>query len=169
MLLVLFNCSSCMTGIVEVARGRDKYVIKNNNGREELIKKKYQSKFEPAMADALFCDKVYYNYYENSNIGYINHSFLRFFKTGQFAYFYSESGNVDVNDINHASFVGYYVTEGNIVKLETPKGNFNTAHFRMVWKYSISDDKLHLISSKHGNIEFAVRDSIVVVDVKPNW
>ncbi|RZL40816.1 MAG: hypothetical protein EOP00_26060 [Pedobacter sp.] len=166
---VSFLCVSCVTGIFEMINGIDKYVEKNEHGRRELKTKKYKEKFRSRMADRIICDSVYYNYYEDDKINYFNHSYLRLFKTGQFAYFTSSSKGVDLNNLCSANFVGYYVVENNSLQLETPTGNFNTAHFRVIWSARINKDTL-VFSKLYNRGEFLIDKSAVIDNtVKPDW
>ncbi|MBP6575693.1 MAG: hypothetical protein KA796_02440 [Chryseobacterium sp.] len=173
LILFLLSLSSCVSGIYEMARGYDNYVEINLEGRKELKKKKFKDEFKPEMADKINCEAVYHSLYENQIDKTTKHLFLIFYKTGQFAYFVSESKNANLDNLNKANFVGYYIINENNLVLETPTGNFNTAHYRVLWNFVLNGNTL--VRNEKGiykqlSEEFVTDDTIVVDrSLKPNW
>ena len=107
----------------------------------------------------------YYNYYENSQTKM--HSFLRLFKNGQYAYFTIIEGNsIDLNELEKANYVGYYIVEDNILKLETPTGNLNTPSFRVIWEFEIKNG---VLKNKKADLEFEIKKNAGLKEVEPNW
>ena len=45
----------------------------------------------------------------------------------------------NINDLNKAVFVGYYIIKNDKLILETPTGNFNTAHYRVLWNFELQN------------------------------
>lgn len=173
LILFLLSLSSCVSGIYEMARGYDNYVEINFEGRKELKKKKFKDEFKPEMADKINCEAVYHSLYENQIDKTTKHLFLIFYKTGQFAYFVSESKNANLDNLNKANFVGYYIINENNLVLETPTGNFNTAHYRVLWNFVLNGNTL--VRNEKGiykqlSEEFVTDDTIVIDrSLKPNW
>lgn len=139
LIFLLLPLNSCISGIYEMARGYDKYVEINVEGRKELKKNKFKEKFKLEMAEKINCENVYYSYYENLSINYIRHNYLIFYTTGQFAYFSTEVNEPNINNLNKAIFVGYYIIKNDKLILETPTGNFNTAHYRVLWNFELQN------------------------------
>ena len=139
-------------------------VIENNFGRKELKKKTFKQKFLPEMSNKIDVENCYYNHYENSQTK-IN-SFLRLFKNGQYAYFTSFESNIDLNDLDKANYVGYYIVEDNILKLETPTGNLNTPSYRVIWEFEI---KKGVLKNKKADLEFEIKKNTGLIEVEPNW
>lgn len=168
-IIILLTTTSC-----EIIRGYDAYVDTNHNGRTELKEKKFKNKFSEKRSEKLVFDKVYYNYYESENINYEYHTYLRFFPTGQYAVFYTKTKEIDVNVLDKASFVGYYIVKkDSLIELETPTGNFNTASYRVIWKYKIKSDGLEKKKkNKMDNYpeKFTLEEyKNLDLKVKPNW
>ena len=106
----------------------------------------------------------YYNYYENSQTK--THSFLRLFKNGQYAYFTSFESNIDLNELDKANYVGYYIVQDNILKLETPTGNLNTPSYRVIWEFEIKNG---VLKNKKADLEFEIKKNAGLIEVEPNW
>jgi hypothetical protein len=172
-LLLLITLNSCVSGIFEMARGYDKYVEVNVDGRKELKNKRFKEKFKPEMAENINCIDVYYNYYEDKQINYARHNYLIFYKTGHYAYFSTESKDINLDDLNKANFVGYYIVKDNKLKLETPTGNFNTAHYRVFWNFNVDNEILNRQESgvnRQFKNEFKIdKDIKLSRKSKPNW
>ena len=116
-------------------------ITNNYFGRKELKTKRYPKQFKEGMDAKIDTKSIYYRYYEDSLINYKQYAYLRFLSNGKYAYFISTTDSIiDINNLNIASHVGYYITKNNIIKLETPTGNFNTPSYRIIWEFSISDD-----------------------------
>ena len=173
LVLLLFTLNSCVSGIYEMVRGYDKYVEINVDGRKELKKKKFKERFKTEMAEIINCNDVYYNYYEDQQINYKKHRYLLLYKTGQFAYFSSDLKDININDLNKANFVGYYIIKDKKLILETPTGNFNTAHYRVLWNFNIENELL--IRKERGinrqfKDEFKIDKEINLIrKSKPDW
>ncbi|MCZ8091307.1 hypothetical protein [Flavobacterium sp.] len=171
LLLLIFN--SCVTGIYKIAKGYESYVETNVNGREELKKKKFKNKFKKDMSEKIVIDKVYYNFYQDSTINLQYHTYIRLFKTGQFAVFSSINNNINIDNISQARNVGYYIVENEILKLEKPAGNFRTGNYKIIRKYIIGKNSLkeHGRESKHiFKKEFKVVENIEINNkIKPDW
>ena len=170
---LLLTLNSCISGIYEMVRGYDKYVEINVDGRKELKKNKFKEKFKPEMAEKINCENVYYSYYEDLSIDYIRHKYLIFYTTGQFAYFSTEVNETNINDLNKAVFVGYYIIKNDKLILETPTGNFNTAHYRVLWNFELQNGILKRKergTKKQFKEEFKISKAITVNrKYKPNW
>ena len=107
----------------------------------------------------------YYNYYENPQTKM--HSFLGLFKNGQYAYFTNIEGNIiDLNELNKANYVGYYIVEENILKLETPTGNLNTPSYRVIWEFEIKNG---VLKNKKSNLEYENKKIDGLIEVEPDW
>lgn len=173
LLLIIFFFNSCVTGIYETVRGYDNYIETNVSGRKELKKKNFKDSFKSEMTNRIDCKNVYYNFYENQEINYKRHRYLIFYKTGQFAYFSSELNDINLDDLDGANFVGYYNVKGNKLILETPTGNFNTAHYRVLWQFKMENNSLIRNEkgiNKHFKDVFEVDENIAFTrKEQPNW
>src|SRR5690606_14851082 len=170
-IIIILTTTSC--GIVQIVRGYDTYVDTNYYGGRELKNKKFKKKFSKEMSEKLVFDKVYYNYYENENIDYKRHHYLRFFPTGQYAFYTSPTNDIDVNNLFLAACVGYYnVKKDNFLELETPTGNFNTPSYRVNWKYKITPDGSLERNKKRANYpeKFILTEvESLNLNAKPYW
>lgn len=167
-IIVFLVTTSC-----EIIRGYDAYVYKNQYGRRELKQKKFKNKFSQEMSKGLVFDKLYYNYYEDSSINYKRHSYLRLFPSGQYAVFGDTIKEIDINDLDKAGFVGYYIVKkDSLLELETPQGNFNTESYRVISKYRIKPlglerkKKRDIFSEEWFTLE---ENKDLDLSVKPNW
>lgn len=168
LIFIIFGLNSC--GLFQVANGYDKYVRKNENGRKELVNKKFKDKFKSEMINGFDLKTVYRNFYQDKLNSYKRYSYLRFFKDGQYACFVGENDNVDLNQLEKANHVGYYIIDDGILKLETPTGNFNTSSFRVINKYKIEDNKLLQIKSDRGNLVYEKHEmDSPILNEKANW
>lgn len=154
--------------LIIIASCHSTFVTTNQHKRYELKHKKYSEKFEAGMEEKIDTSCVYYRYYEDPTINYKSHTYLRFFKDGQYACFYSSDGIVDVNNTAKASHVGYYITDTNRIKLETPTGNFNTSSYRVIWTFTISEDGA-LIEDKNLKRVFIKTKNYTLEPVHPDW
>ena len=116
------------------------------------------------MSHKIDVENCYYNHYENSKTT-IN-SFLRLFKNGQYAYFTSFESNIDLNNLDKANYVGYYIVEDNILKLETPTGNLNTPSYRVIWEFEIKNGGL---KNRKSDLDYEIKKIDGLIDVEPNW
>lgn len=168
LIVIFFTLNSC--GLFEMINRYEKYVLINNYGRKELVKKKYQTKFDTQMLNQIDIKKVYYSYYEDKSINWFSHEFLRLFPNGQYAMFHGKKIHSDIRNLNKASHIGYYIIEKGILKLETPTGNFNTARFRVIKKYKIDKHKL-IESKKNGTIPDTLigKNIDILLSDSPDW
>ena len=74
---------------------------------------KFLESFTKEMSKKIEADAIYFNYYENLSINYKMYGYIRFFSTGQYAIFRSNTNNVDINDLQKANYVGYYNIKEN--------------------------------------------------------
>lgn len=111
-------------------------------------------------------ENCYYNFYENSQANYKMYCYLRLFKDGQYAYFASYNDTIDINNLDKASYVGYYIVENNILKLETPTGNINTKSYRVIWEFEIKNGTL---KNKKSKLEFEITKKNALIKVAPDW
>lgn len=166
--MLIFALNSC--GLAELINGYKKYIYTNENGRRELMNKKFKDKFKTEMLNGVGLKNTYRMFYENKSIAYKKYSYLRFFKNGQYAYFVSKNDDIDLNLIDKANHVGYFIIDKGILKLETPTGNFNTRSFRVINKYKIEDNKLIQIKSYGGNLIYQSYDTDkIFLNQNPNW
>lgn len=157
---MIFSLISC--GILN---SYENSVIENNYARKELKKKTFKQKFLPEMSNKIDIENCYYNYYQDSQRKI--HSYLRLFKNGQFAYFTNIEGNIiDLNELDKANYVGYYIVEDNILKLETPTGNLNTPSYRVIWEFEIKNGGL---KNRKSDLEYEIKKIDSLIDVEPNW
>lgn len=172
-LFFLLTFNSCVTGIYKIAYGYDHYVETNIYGREELKKKQFKDKFKKEMSQKIIFDKVYHNFYQNSTINLHYHTYIRLFKTGQFAIFSSEINNINIDEIFQARIVGYYIVENGILKLESPAGNFRTGNYKIIRKYIIGQNSLkeHGRETKHiFKKEYKIEENVKVnTKIIPDW
>ncbi|WOI23495.1 hypothetical protein [Nonlabens ulvanivorans] len=165
---LFFTLNSC--GLFEMINGYEKYVLINNYGRKELVKKKYQTKFDTQMLNQIDIKKVYYNYYEDKSINWFYHEFLRLFPNGQYAIFHGKKEELEIRNLNKASHIGYYIVEKGILKLETPTGNFNTARFRVIKKYKIDNYKLIEFKKAGMTQDTLIGENIdILLSDTPDW
>jgi putative methionine-R-sulfoxide reductase with GAF domain len=92
---------------------------------------------------------------------------LRLFKNGQYAYFASNKNDIDINKLDRASYVGYYIVEDNILKLETPTGNINTKSYRIIWDFEIENNGT--LKNKKSNLEYEIIKDISLMKIEPDW
>lgn len=111
-------------------------------------------------------ENCYYNFYENSQANYKMYCYLRLFKDGQYAYFSSYNDTIDINNLDKANYVGYYIVENNILKLETPTGNINTKSYRVIWEFEIKNGTL---KNKKSKLEFEITKKNALTKVSPDW
>jgi len=103
---------------------------------------KFEKSFTKEMMNKIEADAIYVSYYEDNSINYKMYTYLRFFKFGQYAFFHSKTKNVDINDIQKASFVGYYNIKNDVLLLEFPNTSFSKAGKRVIRKFVIEGDTL---------------------------
>ena len=159
LVLIIFSLNSC-----GIFNSYNNSVTENSFARKELKKKKFKEKFVPEMGEKIDFKNCYYNYSEYSQRKI--HSYLRLFKNGQYAYFTSNEENIDLNELNKANYVGYYIVEDNILKLETPTGNLNTPSYRVIWEFAIKNG---VLKNKKSELEYEIKKNANLTEVEPNW
>lgn len=146
------------------------YVTENIAGRKELKNKKFEKKFNVQMLEEIDVNKIYCHHYEATDIAYTNYSYLRLFSGGQYAMFYESTSEIpNLNDLENANHVGYYIIENGYLKLETPTGNGNTFAYRVVNKFRIENDTLTEYNNGINNRNFIGKSVSGLLNVKPNW
>ena len=159
LILVLF-ISSC-----RLTQHYTKYIDENQYGRLHLKKMKFEKSFTKEMLDKIEADAVYMNFYEDKSIDIKGYSYLRFFKSGQFAVFGSKINGGDVNDVQKAGVVGYFNVVNNILLLEIPNTSFSKARKRTIKKFVIEGITLKEIRKK--NETETIFTKINVKEIKP--
>lgn len=143
------------------------YVNENENGRRELKKKSFENKFERNMSNKIDFKNIYSEYSSASNAKY---TYLRLFATGQYAMFYQKTDDLsNLNKLENASHVGYYIIDKDVLKLETPTGNGNTFGYRIVKTYQIKNDTLVEYGSRIPNDTLVKRYIPSILNVTPDW
>lgn len=138
--------------------------------RKELKSKKFDKKFDVEMLNEIDENKIYFHLYEAKDINYKNYSYLRLFSNGKYAMFYESSKNIpNLNDLDNANHVGYYIIENGNLKLETPTGNGNTFGYRIINKFRIKNDTLVEYDNRIGNRNFIGKYVSGLLNVEPNW
>lgn len=158
--LVLF-ASSC-----RLTQHYTKYIDENQYGRLHLKKMKLEKSFTKEMSGKIEADAVYFSFYEDKTIDLKGYNYLRFFKSGQFAIFGSKINEVDVNDVQKASVVGYYNVLNNVLLLELPNTSFSKAGKRTIKKFEIEGAILKQIKKSKNETE-TIYTKIKVKDIKP--
>lgn len=130
-----------------------------------LKKMKYHTSFTKEMSLKIEDDAVYFNYYENPSINYKLYGYIRFFNSGQYAIFSSNKENVDVNDIQKASIVGYYNIKNDVLLLEVPNTSFSIAGKSVIRKFRMIQDTL-IEKRKKGETE-RIFNKIKIKNLKP--
>jgi hypothetical protein len=146
------------------------YVTENIAGRKELKSKNFDKKFNSEMLKEIDENKIYFHLYEATDIVYKNYSYLRLFPKGQYAMFYENTNNVpNLNELENANHVGYYIVENGNLKLETPTGNGNTFGYRIVNKFRIKNDTLVEYDNRISNRNFVGKVVSELLNVEPDW
>lgn len=162
-ILVLLTCSCRLT------QHYTKYIDENQYGRLHLKDMEFKNSFAPEMYGKIESDAVYYNYYEDLSINYKLYSYIRFFKSGQFAIFTSRVEEVDVNDVQKAFIVGYYNVVDNVLLLEIPNTSFSKSGKRTIRKFEIEGSQIkEIIKNETGKIytKLKVKE---IKPVLPDW
>ncbi len=144
-----------------------KSVTENEFARKELKKKAFKAKFRPEMTTPIDTQNCYYSYYEIPERNSKGYFYLRLFNNGQYAYFAGHSDDIDLNDLNRANIVGYYLVENEILKLETPTGNINTNSYRIIWEFEIQNDKS--LTNQKSHLQYAIKRDLNLVQIEPDW
>lgn len=97
------------------------HFIENEFGRIQLKKMKFKDSFKSEMADEIDTDSIYF-FSKISSFGEtISYSYLKLYKTGQYASFFGDKEQLNTNDLRKAYIVGYYNVENNKLILEYPR------------------------------------------------
>lgn len=125
----LLALSLCSCGIFN---SYTRSVEENRFARKELREKKFKTKFREEMSRKINSEYCYVSYYESSHPSSNFYSYLLLFKNGQYANFTSRDEEIDLRDLDRANYIGYYIIENDVLKLETPTGNINTKSYRVI-------------------------------------
>jgi len=101
------------------------FIIKNQYGRIQLKEMKFKESFDKSKIDLVDLNVIYYYHQENTNINMEFNFIIRFFKNGQYAFFTNNKEpithlsyeDINYNDLQKASYVGYYNIKGNTIKI----------------------------------------------------
>ena len=101
------------------------FIIKNQYGRIQLKEMKFKESFDKSKIDLVDLNVIYYYHRENTNINMEFNFIIRFFKNGQYAFFTNNKEpithlsyeDINYNDLQKASYVGYYNIKGNTIKI----------------------------------------------------
>ncbi|MFV0530273.1 MAG: hypothetical protein ACK5MD_02420 [Flavobacteriales bacterium] len=88
---------------------------------------------------------IYYYHRENTNIDMEFNKMIRFFEKGQYAYFSQSEKpivhlsyeSIDYNNLEKASYAGYYNIKDSIIVLEKPNHLFRRSGKRNLDKYKV--------------------------------
>lgn len=160
LILLVLITSSC-----RLTQHYTKYIDENQYGRMHLKEMKFKNSFTKEMSNKIEADAVYLNYYENLSINYKLYGYIRFFSSGQYAIFSSNTENVDVNNIQKANMVGYYNIKDNILMLEIPNTSFSRAGKRVIREFEIKENTLK--EKRKKNETERIFDKIKVKELKP--
>lgn len=164
LILVLF-ASSC-----RLTQHYTKYIDENENGRMHLKKMKFKKSFTNEMSDKIEADAIYFNFYEDETIALKRYTYLRFFKSGQFAVFISKTNKVDVNNIQKTFIVGYYNVVNDILLLEIPNTSFSKAGKSSIRKFKIEGVELKEIRKKNETETIFTKIKVnEIIPVLPDW
>jgi len=150
------------------------YISQNSYGRKQLKDMKLKKSFDSSKIDLVDLNAIYYHHDVDESINMEFNFIIRFFKNGQYAFFSRSDKpivnltykDVDFNDLNKASEVGYYNVKNKTVKVEFP----NHPLVGSLKKYRVlpnGDMELRIASNyKHIYKKILVEN---LKDVKPDW
>jgi hypothetical protein len=147
------------------------YIIRNSLGREQLREMVLKKTFIKSMAEAVNTDSVYMNYYEERASSYKRYSYLKLYKTGQFALFVSKENDVNLNNLQSARFVGYYNVKSKVLYVEIPNITLTQGGKRIIQEYNILDNgNLQRVENKRVNNDiFQIKTPVNLFNVTPDW
>ena len=146
------------------------YIDTNVYGRMQLRKMKFKESFKPSMAEKIDENLLYFNYYEDLSINYRMYSYWKFFRSGQYASFRSETDNMDLNDLKKAKFVGYYNIIDNEIFIEFPNTSFNKAGKKLILKFELNEQGIKEIRNKHDTqVIYKKIPAKELKPVSPDW
>lgn len=143
-----------------LVQGYDNFTIVNESGRVQL-KPQYielNESFDLAGENPINFDAIYFYHRENKTIDMEFNFILRFFSTGQFAFFGGNQKPIigltykdyQYNELSQASHVGYYNVNDSIITVEYPNHLFRRAGRRNLDEYKILPN---------GNLKSITRDA----------
>lgn len=111
----------------------------------QLKEMSFKDSFDKSKIDVLNTNTIYYHHRENQSIDMEFNYIIRFFETGQYAYFTKKSepilplnfDDLNYNDLDKASYVGYYNIRENVIILEKPNHLFRRSGKRNLDKYIV--------------------------------
>ena len=158
------------------------FIIKNQYGRIQLKEMKFKESFDKSKIDLVDLNVIYYYHRENTNINMEFNFIIRFFKNGQYAFFANSKKpithlsyeDINYNDLQKASYVGYYNIKGNTIIIELPNHLFRRSGKRNLNKYKVlSNGNLESITksaSDYGAIykKTPINEKILMRTI-PDW
>ncbi len=141
-------------------QGYDNYTIVNEFGRVQL-KPEYiglKESFYISKENPIPFDAIYFHHRENKAIDMEFNFVIRFFSTGQFAFFGGNQKPIKgltyedykYNELSRASQVGYYNLKDSVISVEYPNHLFRRAGRRNLDEYKILPN---------GNLKSITRDA----------
>ena len=111
----------------------------------QLKEMKFKESFDKSKIDLVDLNVIYYYHRENTNINMEFNFIIRFFKNGQYAFFANSKKpithlsyeDINYNDLQKASYVGYYNIKGNTIIIELPNHLFRRSGKRNLDKYKV--------------------------------
>lgn len=130
-----------------VVQGWQSFMIKNQYGRTQLKPQymKLKGSFDKSGASIIDTNAIYYYHTEDKLFDMEFNFIIRFFDTGQYAFFASTNKpiinlsfeDIDYLDLEKATNVGYYKIKDSTVILEKPNHLFRRAGKRNLDKYKV--------------------------------
>lgn len=143
-LLFVFLVSSC-----RLTQHYSNYIEENQYGRTKLKEMKLKRNSEKLLVTSkISIDAVYYYYNEDIVMDTEFKKTIRFFEYGQYAFFSSftkpienqlnsSEKMIDYNNLEKATYVGYYNIKDSIIILEKPNHLFRRSGQRNLDKYKV--------------------------------
>lgn len=159
-MLLVFLLSSC-----SLTQHYTQYIDENQYGRLHLKEMNFKKSFTKEMSTKIESDAIYFNYYENPSINYLQYGYIRFFTSGQYAMFSSNIDNIDINDVTKAKIVGYYNVKNNVLFLEIPNTSFSKAGKSIIREFEIIGNTLK--EKRKKNETERIFEKVYRKDIKP--
>lgn len=136
--LILFVCSTNCTSLKST-------IYKNQYGRMELKEMHFKESFDKSKIDILNTNTIYYHHRENQSIDMEFNYVIRFFESGQYGFFTENRkpilplsyNDLNYNNLDKATYVGYYNIKDDIIILEKPNHLFRRSGKRNLDKYKV--------------------------------
>ncbi len=160
LIMLVLLTSSC-----RLTQHYTKYIDKNEYGRVHLKKMKFEKTFTKEMSNKIEGDAIYFNFYEDESINLKAYDYIRFFNSGQYAVFGSNTESIDVNNVEKARCVGYYNIKNDLLLLEVPNSSFSKAGKRVIRKFVIEGNRLK--EKRKRNATEDIYTKITVKDIRP--